>query len=347
MTENMDEEIRHVIHYFYRKNTPAPSCHALIVATYGEESISRTGVNYWYNQFRQGRQSVTQLGKAGRPKKNEKSQAIKELVNDMPSASARYIAEQTDLSPNTVIRILKRELGLKKRCLRWVPKILNERQKAERVQYSKEMLKTLTKLNGKDKMLVVTCDESWFYLSYYHEAEWVAEGDKPSDIPKRLKNEEKIMFFSAISFPGLVYLHALPQNVTLNATYMCQHILPTLTELAQKQKAPRSKKSLILHWDNARPHIAKMTNEKIKELGWKKLPQPAYSPDISPNDFFLYGYIKAKLPYYHCKSIYELNKAVDEICKKIPNNIWENVYESWIKRLNAVIECGGEYPYTY
>ena len=101
MTENMDEEIRHVIHYFYRKNTPAPSCHALIVATYGEESISRTGVNYWYNQFRQGRQSVTQLGKAGRPKKNEKSQAIKELVNDMPSASARYIAEQTDLSPNT------------------------------------------------------------------------------------------------------------------------------------------------------------------------------------------------------------------------------------------------------
>ena len=347
MTENMDEEIRHVIHYFYRKNTPAPSCHALIVATYGEESISRTGVNYWYNQFRQGRQSVTQLGKAGRPKKNEKSQAIKELVNDMPSASARYIAEQTDLSPNTVIRILKRELGLKKRCLRWVPKILNERQKAERVQYSKEMLKTLTKLNGKDKMLVVTCDESWFYLSYYHEAEWVAEGDKPSDIPKRLKNEEKIMFFSAISFPDLVYLHALPQNVTLNATYMCQHILPTLTELAQKQKAPRSKKSLILHWDNARPHIAKMTNEKIKELGWKKLPQPAYSPDISPNDFFLYGYIKAKLPYYHCKSIYELNKAVDEICKKIPNNIWENVYESWIKRLNAVIECGGEYPYTY
>ena len=82
------------------------------------------------------------------------------MIRDMPSASARYIAGQTDLSPNDVIRILKRELGLKKRCLRWVPKILNKRQKAERVQYSKEMLEILTKLKGKDKILDITCCES-------------------------------------------------------------------------------------------------------------------------------------------------------------------------------------------
>ena len=53
------------------------------------------------------------------------------MIRDMTSASARYIAGQTDLSPNTVIRILKRELGLNKRCLHWVPKILNEHQKPE------------------------------------------------------------------------------------------------------------------------------------------------------------------------------------------------------------------------
>ena len=43
------------------------------MATYGKDSISRTGINYLYNQFRNGLQRVNQLGKAGRPKKMKKS----------------------------------------------------------------------------------------------------------------------------------------------------------------------------------------------------------------------------------------------------------------------------------
>lgn len=47
--------------------------------------------------------------------------------------------------------------------------------------------------------------------------------------------------------------------------------------------------------DNARPHNAQITTEKMHSLNMLGLPQPAYSPDISPNDFFLYGYVKERL----------------------------------------------------
>lgn len=52
---------------------------------------------------------------------------------------------------------------------------------------------------------------------------------------------------------------------------------------------------LRTHMDNAKSHNAKLPEEKMKQLQIERLPHPAYSPDISPNDFFLYGYIKHNL----------------------------------------------------
>ena len=70
------------------------------------------------------------------------------------------------------------------------------------------------------------------------------------------------------------------------------------------------------------PHIAKSNTEKIEELHWEKLERHPGSPDISPCDFFLFGYVESKLLSYHCgfHTRYDLNKAIRErhICQKIP-----------------------------
>ena len=43
----------------------------------------------------------------------------------------------------------------------------------------------------------------------------------------------------------------------------------------------------FLH-DNARPHVAKLTCQKIQDLGWTKLLHPPYSPDMAPTDYHLF-----------------------------------------------------------
>jgi transposase len=38
---------------------------------------------------------------------------------------------------------------------------------------------------------------------------------------------------------------------------------------------------ILLH-DNAQPHTAILTKEKLKEFHWETLKHPPYSPDLSP-----------------------------------------------------------------
>ena len=46
-----------------------------------------------------------------------------------------------------------------------------------------------------------------------------------------------------------------------------------------------NRKDIVLHHDNARPHAALGTRQKIAELGWKILLRPPYSPDLAPSDY--------------------------------------------------------------
>ena len=81
-----------------------------------------------------------------------------------------------------------------------------------------------------------------------------------------------------------------------------------------------------------------MTLEKIEECGFKRAPHPAYSPDIAPSDFFLFGYMKEMLKGSSFKSLDDLKERIHEILSKISREIRLSVFEKWIQRCETVIE---------
>jgi histone-lysine N-methyltransferase SETMAR len=48
-------------------------------------------------------------------------------------------------------------------------------------------------------------------------------------------------------------------------------------------------------YDNARPHTARLTLEKIEKMVWEILPRPPYSPDLAPSDCHLFGFVKNQM----------------------------------------------------
>ena len=96
-------------------------------------------------------------------------------------------------------------------------------------------------------------------------------------------------------FKGVVYFELLPRNQTINSNVYCRQLDSLNESIIQKRPELVNRKGVVLHHDNARPHTSLITRQKLLELGWDVLPQPAYSPDLAPSDFHLFRSLQNSL----------------------------------------------------
>jgi hypothetical protein len=82
----------------------------------------------------------------------------------------------------------------------------------------------------------------------------------------------------------LIYYELVPEGVTINVEVYSQQLEKMYTVLLEKYPALVNRKCMLLQQDNARPHTAKKTLQKIEELeGIELLSHPAFSPDLEPS----------------------------------------------------------------
>ena len=98
---------------------------------------------------------------------------------------------------------------------------------------------------------------------------------------------------------------------------MIEHILAPLAEKKIEIWSSGDKRKIRLHLDNYRVYNSKKTLAAIDRFGFKRLPHPAYSPDIAPSDFFLFGYTKTKLKGHYFESVNDLIEKIKKIFSEI------------------------------
>ena len=101
-------------------------------------------------------------------------------------------------------------------------------------------------------------------------------------MPKLDLHPKKVMLNVWWGVRGIIHWEILPDSCTITADLYCQQLNRVAAKLKGKQD-----RIYFLH-DNARPHVAKSTHQKLLSLEWITIPHPPYSPDLAPTDYHLY-----------------------------------------------------------
>ena len=106
--------------------------------------MSRTRIFEWHKRFREGREDVEDDPKSGRPttsRTNENVEHVREKVCSDCRLTVRMIADELSMNSERVWRIITEDLGMRKVCVKMVPRLLNDGQKENRVQVCQDILK--------------------------------------------------------------------------------------------------------------------------------------------------------------------------------------------------------------
>ena len=215
-------------------------------------------------------------------------EALEAEIEADRSVTVRELASTFSTTIRTISNALTSDLGLRKRCARWVPRLLTQEHKDERIRCV-HLFKRRAFQEGLafwDK--IITTDESWISFSTPETKEqsrqWVQKGSKAPIKAKRSPIEKKVMVIPFFTNQGLIYTHFVPKGQTINADYFIE-VMKTFRVHLRKKRPDIVDGEWILHMDNARPHTSKKTVNYLKNSRIKTIDHPPYSPDLARPTF--------------------------------------------------------------
>jgi hypothetical protein len=137
-----------------------------------------------------------------------------------------------------------------------------------------------------------TGDESWFFLHYPKESVWAESRDEVTVRMKQTIDTEKCLICVLWSVDGIHSLVDIPKGELCNSSFFCSVIVPGLVEDICSGSRRGSLKGSYVNLGNARPHNSRQSNDCLRGTKAQRMPQPAYSPDLAPSSFFLFGFVK-------------------------------------------------------
>jgi histone-lysine N-methyltransferase SETMAR len=106
---------------------------------------------------------------------------------------------------------------------------------------------------------------------------------------------QQTMLSIFVTSKRLLVLKARPKDTKFNQHYFIDAIFPGLynekTRISRKEGFP----AFSVHIDNSMCHNVNKISEKLAKRRIERAPDPPYSPDISPCDFWLFRILKYKM----------------------------------------------------
>ena len=141
--------------------------HKFIKRSVTHSNVSRSLVFKWHRRFSDGRGSLMDDKREGRPsfKTSDVKNEVCDVIDGNRRLTVREVADKCVISKTTVHETLVQELHMNRICARWVPRMLSEENMTNKTEASRQFLRKFSQ-SGIDFLdRIITTDETWF--NYY------------------------------------------------------------------------------------------------------------------------------------------------------------------------------------
>ena len=342
-------EMRSVIKFLHMKGKKPNEIHSELKDTYQDKAPSLFIVQYWVRRFRCGFSNISDDARSGRPVSAltvENVDKVRKLILEDRHITLAQIVYETRLSKGSIVTIIHDHLAMSKVTARWVPRLLTDEMKAERLRCSNTLLNHANDTpNFFDRL--VTVDESWVYQydpeMKYQSKEWRTASEGAPRKAQRSRSSVKVMLTVFWDAEGVIMTDFLTQGNNMNKEHYSKLILSLRSEYRKKRPQKQRIGHMLLLQDNAPPHKAGLTQETIRDCGFELLPHPAYSPDLAPSDFFLFPEMTRELKCTRFEDTEAIKRAtIDWLSGQPPHAYFQGLFK--VKaRWEKCVTLAGDY----
>lgn len=311
-----------------------------ITESKGPGVVSRATVYEWYAKFRDGQENVEDQPRSGRPSTIDED-AVLQAIEAEPTLSTRMLAEDFRCSHMQIARILHK-LGKQVRKGRWVPHELTQQQKNRRLEAAQQLLQRYQEEPFLDR--IVTCDEKWVsYKNPVNKRQWLTPGQPPPQIPKPDWRQRRVLLCVWWWRGGVIHWETVPNGQTINAQYYCAQLDRVHQKIRSPGLAGHFRRGVVFQQDNARPHVANATLQKIRQLGWEALIHPPYSPDCAPSDYHLFASLAHSLAGKNFASLEHVQNHLRLYFASKPTEFYSRGIDLLPEKWQHIIDNNGGY----
>lgn len=333
------EERVFIVKHFYMTQSARETAR-LFEDNYGR-SIDRKSIPDLIRRFEEtGSVAETKHG-APRPQAEEDTTAVVGAMGDLgDDFSVRKAAQQLEFSKSTVHRILKKDLQLK--CYRYsLHQELNGDDPDRRLEFCENFIMNNDAENIIDR--IVWTDEANFRLdgvvNRHNQVYWAERNEH--HLQTKSMNKQAVTVWGGISSEGVIGPYFFNERVNgNNYLNMLREIVPELNEntIWMQDGAPAHYHRQVVEYLNS-----VFPNRWIGRRG-SYLEWPPRSPDLTPPDFFLWGYIKDTVFKTYPRTIDDLKIRIREAFLAVPQMLCHKVcHTEVLRRLNLCVHEGGNH----